>query len=869
MPSRLSELLRQRAACHPDAVAIHDGVRPPLTYAGLYSQVTAVAATLNSCGIGRDDRVAIVLPNGADMAVAFLGTAACATAAPLNPAYRAEEFTFYLEDLNARALIVGGTGPSVVREVAGRRGIPIIELEPSHEAAGLITLSATPSGAARRGGFAEEDDVALVLHTSGTTARPKMVPLTQRNLCASAAQIQASMALAPSDRCLNVMPLFHIHGLIGALLSSLAAGGSVFCTPGFSALKFLDWLQHSDATWYTAVPTMHRSAVDRAARVSASGYRSSLRFIRSCSSPLAPQLMADLERTFGVPVVEAYGMTEASHQIAINPLPPAARKAGSVGRASGTAVAIVDETGARLPAGSTGEIVIRGESVTAGYAATAEVNARAFVDGWFRTGDQGHLDAEGYLFITGRMKELINRGGEKIAPREIDEVLLLHPAIAQSVTFAAPHPTLGEDVAAAVVLREGASATARDLQEFAGGCLADFKVPRQIVFLDDLPKGPTGKLQRVGLAERLGVTFAADARQSARFVAPANEREAALAAAMAEVLKLPQVSTRDSFFDIGGDSLSAAEFVCTVSSRFGWVLTLPQIYRSPSVAELAACVDGAGAEPVLKFNEHGSRPPLVFLHSAAETAALSAEIAARCGPEQPVFVLPLHGARGEALPPTIEQMASGYVQTVRSLRPHGPYVLAGFCRSGPVALELARQLREAGEIVLRLIVIDASIENTNALVRCAERAVRLLSRVAAWSDGTRLERFLTVRRWLARADRLLTGAACQDDADRDFVARDPVGYAYHRARRAYVPRRYAGKLLVLRRSDSFDSRWLKVAPDIELAEIDGTHETCLTESAPIVCGHVVRALSLDNGADPPHRPGLGRPLTVNRPALGS
>jgi acyl-CoA synthetase (AMP-forming)/AMP-acid ligase II len=347
--------------------------------------------------------------------------------------------------------------------------------------------------------------VALVLHTSGTTSRPKLVPLSHANLCASAGHIAASLALTPADRCLNIMPLFHIHGLIAALLSSLSAGASVACTAGFNALQFFSQMREFVPNWYTAVPTMHQAVAARASHHRDVIAAHPLRLIRSSSASLPPQVMADVEAAFGAPVIEAYGMTEAAHQMASNPLPPRPRKPGSVGLPAGPEVAIMSESGELLAADAVGEVVIRGPNVTAGYRNNAQANAQAFTNGWFRTGDQGRLDAEGYLWLTGRLKEIINRWGEKISPREVDEVLMDHPAVAQAVTFALPHDKLGEDVAAAVVCKQGASVSERDLQKFAGERLAAMKVPRRIVFLAEIPKGATGKLQRIGLARVLGL----------------------------------------------------------------------------------------------------------------------------------------------------------------------------------------------------------------------------------------------------------------------------------------------------------------------------------------------------------------------------
>jgi acyl-CoA synthetase (AMP-forming)/AMP-acid ligase II len=485
-----------------------------LTRQGLRDLAEQSVGALNGMGIGRNDRVAIVLPNGPEMAAAFVAIACGATTAPLNPAYRAEEFEFYLSDLNAKALVILDGMESPALAVAKARNIPIISLVPNLDgSAGDFTLSlnvgmgdAAMTGPAQRGGFAEETDVALVLHTSGTTSRPKIVPLTHINVTASAYHIGRALSLTPDDVSLNIMPLFHIHGLIAATLSSLAAEGSVVCTPGFNALKFFNWFEESNPTWYTAVPTMHQAILTRAERNRDVIRKGRLRFVRSSSASLPPQVMEAMEEMFGVPLVESYGMTEAAHQMASNPLPPAARYSGSVGLAAGPEIGIMDENGALLSAGALGEVVIRGRNVTLGYENNPVANAKAFSNGWFRTGDQGVIDQAGYLRLTGRLKEIIIRGGEKISPLEIDTVIMDHPAVAQVVTFAVPHSKLGEDVAAAVVLREGASCDERELRSFVGSRVADFKVPRKIVFLTEIPKGATGKLQRIGLAEKLGLT---------------------------------------------------------------------------------------------------------------------------------------------------------------------------------------------------------------------------------------------------------------------------------------------------------------------------------------------------------------------------
>jgi acyl-CoA synthetase (AMP-forming)/AMP-acid ligase II len=499
----VSDLLGAGGASQ-DALRAPEG-RAALTYGALRELVGRTVEALNARGIGRGDRVAIVLPNGPEMASVFVTVACGATTAPLNPAYRQEEFEFYIEDLKAKALLVAKGLDTPARAAAAKFGVPVIEVVPG-AAAGDFTLEGGGRGEAGRPGIAEEDDVALVLHTSGTTARPKIVPLTHGNVTASARNIAASLSLTPADVCLNVMPLFHIHGLIAAVLSSLGAGASVVCTPGFDALRFFRWLDEERPTWFTAVPTMHQAILARAERNKEIIARANLRFLRSSSSSMPGPVMRQLEETFAAPLVEAYGMTEASHQMCSNPL-AGPRKPGKVGLPAGPEVAVMDEGGNILPQGRIGEVVIRGPNVTKGYEANPEANAKAFTNGWFRTGDQGVFDEDGFLMLTGRLKELINRGGEKVSPLEVDGVLSAHPAVAQVLCFAIPHARLGEEIGAAVVLREGVTLTERELRDFAAEHLADFKIPRKVVFLDEIPKGATGKLMRIGLAEKLGIAL--------------------------------------------------------------------------------------------------------------------------------------------------------------------------------------------------------------------------------------------------------------------------------------------------------------------------------------------------------------------------
>lgn len=492
----LRELLEHGS---PSSTAIAVVGEPAITYDQLRRQVDALTTKLYEFGIRRGDRVAIALPNGLEMIVSFLAAAMAGTAAPLNPAYKLEEFRFYLEDTGARALIVPPQGADEAKSAAGPETI-IIEATVNADGQAQFSSSAS-AGSASPYSPPALDDIALVLHTSGTTSRPKRVPLSHHNLMTSARNVADTYRLTPADVSLCVMPLFHVHGLMASTLATLLTGGTVVVPPRFNPLSFWPAVREYRVSWYSAVPAIHQMLLARAKSGARPSGAENLRFIRSCSAPLPAQTMAEMEEKFGVPVVEAYGMTEAAHQMASNPLPPGARKPGAVGRGTGVDITILDRRGNVLPAGERGEVAIKGASVFGGYEENPQANAESFTNGWFRTGDEGFLDNEGYLTLVGRMKELINRGGEKISPREIDEALLSYPAVAEAVCFGVPDKVYGEEVAAAVVLRD--AATEPELMAHCKSLLADFKCPKVIYILDAIPRTATGKVQRRNVAAEI------------------------------------------------------------------------------------------------------------------------------------------------------------------------------------------------------------------------------------------------------------------------------------------------------------------------------------------------------------------------------
>ena len=461
-----------------------------------------ISRQLAAKNIINSDRAAIVLPNGPLMASSFLSISSYMSAAPLNPSYKQEEFEFYLDDLKPKFLLVEPNSKSLAVIAAKNLNIPVFEMKISdNQALGTFELFDKETDYKNPNDY----DEALVLHTSGTTSRPKIVPLSNLNIFTSAVNISKSLKLTADDHCLNIMPLFHIHGLIAVLSASAKVGASVCASNGFNALKFLDLAETQNITWYSGVPTMHQAILLRAQKNSDKAKKLNLRFIRSSSASLPPAIFEQLNDIFQTPVIEAYGMTEATHQMASNPLPPAIQKPGLVGMPAGPEICIMNDKNEKLSQGEIGEICIKGSNVTNGYENNPEANKQSFVNDWFRTGDEGFFDEDGYLKISGRLKEIINKGGEKISPLEVDNILMDFPAIDQALCFGYKDKMLGEDIAVAIKLKENKSCTEDDIKSYANEKLAKFKIPKKIFIVEDIPKGATGKLQRIGLAKKFGL----------------------------------------------------------------------------------------------------------------------------------------------------------------------------------------------------------------------------------------------------------------------------------------------------------------------------------------------------------------------------
>lgn len=578
------EVIQKHSGNFPERNAVESFDRQPMTYARLAVETEAHRKDLDDFGIGPGDRIALVVPNGPELAVCFL-TLACGTCcAPLNPGYRADEFEFHFSELGIKALIVQRGLESAAVEVARKLKLIVVELVPDFDApAGVFKLTGPKSPRSHQR-LISDSSVALIIHTSGTTGKPKIIALSHGMLTEAAKIFSEILQLSPADRCLNVMPLFHTHGLTGAVLSSIYSGASVFCTTGFLAPQFINWLRQARATWYTAVPSMHQSIVSRIKALGEDISGIKLRVIRSSSSPLGEPATLELEKIFGAPVIDSYGMTEVT-PIASTLLPPARRKFGTVGTPIAEQVSIMAENGALLKAGEVGEVVVKGPNVFSGYENNPEGTARAFREGWFLTGDKGFIDEDGFLRLTGRSKEEINRAGEKISPEEIEAVLLKFPAVSEAVVFAVPDKLLGESIGAAIVIKAAAPFVEADLRTFVAQHVAEHKVPRHLKIVQEIPKSSTGKTKRLGMANLLGIEALNDSVNAAPIPADAvfdQKLENAVKSIWCDVLSVPSVQLSDNFFLVGGDSITGSLFCARILQETGLALSPQDIYACPT-----------------------------------------------------------------------------------------------------------------------------------------------------------------------------------------------------------------------------------------------------------------------------------------------
>ncbi|MBR0751501.1 AMP-binding protein [Bradyrhizobium jicamae] len=725
----LGQVIGRTASRFPNQPAIVSTTFAPLTYGGLQRHLDNVRAQLRVGGFDCNARIGVLMPYGPEAVLAIVAVACCSVAVPLDPRLSPAEINQRLDLLGLNALLVPHGSDSEVLQAAERRGIAVIEAVPVGP--GQLGFNAAMRTAASAAIDAEPDpdSPAFILQTSGTTAQPKLIPFSHGNMLAASARVQGWFGLTPQDRCLSVSPPFYSHGLKVTIFTPLLTGGSI-AVPASNTIVALDeWFDVLRPTWYSAGPALHAAVLDKAESLEDAQAAHTLRFVVSGGAPLPNAVQDGLQRILGVPVLEHYGSSEAA-QIVTNLPPPGPCKPGTCGQAWPGTLAIVGEDRHLLSAGERGEIWIRGPTVFSGYLDAPELNQAAFVDGWFRTGDIGSLDEEGFLTLHGRLSELINRGGDKIAPAEIEAALLRHPAVAEAAAFAISHPRLGEDVAAAVIVRPGAQTTPREIREFLQRQLASFKIPRRIVMLDQLPKGVTGKVQRRRLRESFDGS--PDRQGTAAPVVRKSplDLEGELLTLWRRLLKSEAVTVDDDFFVSGGDSLLAMEMLIELEQLVGHAVPETILFGAETIRQLVEKIDThidvqATPTPFLQLHAGGHRPPLYFFNGSLISGHASVRrMVELLGPDYPIISINPHGLRGEPIPPSIEEMAADRLSFILERQASGPFLLGGKCNGAMVAFETARQLMAAGHEVGLVAMVDPPTVNARPLTRTIVRLLK-------------------------------------------------------------------------------------------------------------------------------------------------
>ncbi|TWI64165.1 acyl-CoA synthetase (AMP-forming)/AMP-acid ligase II, partial [Bradyrhizobium huanghuaihaiense] len=726
----LGQVIGRTASRFPHQTAIVSTTFAPLTYGDLQRQLEEIRGQLRLGGFNCSARIGVLMPYGPEAVLAIVAVACCSIAVPLDPRLLATEIDQRLDMLRLNALLIPQGSSSEVRKRAERRGIAILEAAPAGH--GQLGLAVAVHVADSPATDAEPDpsSAAFILQTSGTTAQPKLIPFSHSNMLAAAARLQAWFDLTPRDRCLSVSPPFYSHGLKVTVFTPLLTGSSIAVPKNGTILALDEWFDILRPTWYSAGPTLHAAVLDKATSQNALTEHT-LRFVVSGGAPLPKEVHDGLQRILGVPVLEHYGSSEAA-QITANQPPPGPNRPGTCGQPWPETLAIVGKDGHPLPVGARGEIMVRGPTVTSGYLDAPELNRAAFVGGWFRTGDIGSLDADGFLSVHGRVSELINRGGEKIAPAEVESVLLRHPAVAEAAAFAVFHPRLGEDVAAAIVPRPHAHATPLELRHFLQGELASFKIPRRILILDELPKGPTGKVQRRRLRELIDTPTDHQEAMPGPDVnrGPLDDLEAELLTLWRRLLKSEAVTIDDDFFASGGDSLLAMEMLLEVERRIGRPVPDTILFGAETIREFGpkiAMQMNAPPTPILEFNGRGDRPPLYFFNGDLVGGhSCMRQMVELFGADYPIISINPHGRHGEPIPPSIEKMAADRLPLILERQASGPFLLGGKCNGAMVAFEAARLLMAAGHMVDMVAMVDPPTVGASLALQAILGAMRLI-----------------------------------------------------------------------------------------------------------------------------------------------
>jgi oxalate---CoA ligase len=864
VPSRQDTVgtkIRHHAETQPDQPALVSSGFAPLSYRELQHQIDAVRSTLRRAGFGQQARIAIAMPNGPQAALAIVAVSCSAVSVPFNPRQTFPEFARCLATVRPDAVLLIKGDDSVARQAAETGGVTIVEAVQANT--GFLAFDidgpSTVEVASDEPDASDPEALAFIFQTSGTTAEPKLIPFSHRNMLAAAIMLQTWYNLAPQDCCLSVSPLFYSHGLKVTVFTPLLTGGTVAFPMDASKFNYSEWFGRLKPTWYSAGPTLHRLVFDQIKSRAGAIADSSLRFVVSGGAPLPRDILDGLQHLLSVPVVEQYGTSEAA-VVASNAPPPGRSKPGTCGVPWPDTVRIVSEDGRPVSSREKGEILLGGPSLISGYLDAPELNRASFVGGRFRTGDIGSFDEDGFLTLHGRKSDLINRGGEKISPAEIDEALMSHPAVLEAAVFAVPHVRLGEDVVAAVVLRDGMTVTSVELRMYLQERVTTFKIPRRIVFRKQLPKGTTGKVLRRRLTESWKQVAERATRGDTDNKSADNELVKELTNLWERLLKVSPLSPDDDFFERGGDSLLAMYMLAELEWRTGLTIPGSILFEATTIRQLAlklAQRQNLHPKYLIEMNSSGDQPPLIYFHGNVHGFGQSVVTLAKLlGPTQPLLVIAPHGTGDEPIPRSIEIMAADRLSLIMKAQPEGPYRLGGKCLGGIVAFEVARKLIAAGKEVEMVIMLDPPTINARKAMQVLFSIMRAggagphVERAMAWTwfRSVQLQRFWNypwTRRAAAVSRRL---GPLADKAAGHFVRRSssqvsaaPVALdrfgtpilgttlkdvrtsKYATVMSYYVPKPLAVPVTYVK-VDFGVGAWRRIAPDLEVVTSPGTHE---------------------------------------------
>ena len=830
-------VIAQRAAKARNAPALVGLDAGNISFSQLDSSISLFAGELANAGLARDDRVGLLVPTGVPGGQLVVALASNITLVPLNPRLTEHELREFFKVSGLKAVVVPrwldvGTRPAIMSQ-----GLTVLDAVRAADGSLALELMTPAPDSPAPLRAARDTDVALLLRSSGTTGGAKLIPVTHRNLLAMAAKLGSDLwfNLTAADRAACTLPLYYAAGLKTTLFVPLLLGASVSFPPEGHAADLVTWVNVLRPTYLSVSPGLLNGIIDRLRSFPHNLAGSSLRFVMCAAAYLPEAVRVTAQQLLGVPVLEFYGLSEAG-VMAANPVAPGKAKPETVGVPAPEELVIVDDNMIPVSCGGVGQIAISGPTVTPGYLATTDdAGGDLFKDGWLLTGDLGRIDEDGYLTIVGRVKEVINRGGEKVFPYEIERVMFQHPAVLDAAVFGVQHPRLGENVAAAAVLQPGSTTTEQELKEFLAARLSVFKLPRRVWLVSSLPRGNTGKVLR----NALSLAYAAAPREVAE---PDGLLELELCSLWSRLLGTNEIGIDDDFFETGGDSLLATEMLMEVELLTGKAYPQSELstFTIRRMAEVLTSNIAAKRELITQVKE-GSGIPLFFCHGDYLDGGIYAhKLAALLADDQPVYLL--HCPAHPSAEWNVEDMAGVYLNEVLRAAPGTPVLIAGYCNGGLAAWQLAHLLRSRAVDVVEVILIETISLNARPGLR---RLAGFFEMAGSFMPG-RAGKFvrqdvmravwILKRKGVVELSKLLISSAGRRGPRHDprRVAAQQTDKLYYGMMSRYVPPPLdVGATCIVaeegNHSDTDPTQWRTLAIRVEQASVPGTHLSALVD----------------------------------------